>query len=94
MSNNTIPAPIALMPKTAADELVDYVGILLDVAAKTAERTDQKLMPIMRPNDVLEGKILAERQDYPPLFNILRERLEGIESSIDIINKALDRVEI
>lgn len=84
---------LAPVRKTAAEQIIDLVGMVSGLAQDTANRTAAKLSPIMNDPTPTEGKDEV-RVSYPPFFEEVRQSLESIRSSIYLINNCLDRTEI
>lgn len=80
--------PIALVIDKLADKLAS-------ISNDTFQRANNKLQSVTRPSSPEQcdkNPQLAEQ--YPPLFESLRNNLKTIERNLSGINDCLDRVEL
>ena len=84
-----------------SQEVIKYLVQVADRAEKTGGRIAEQLQEVCMPQpptpeDAEEKKseVCTATREYPHYFDILRQRLQCIESALERINDVLDRCEV
>ncbi len=79
-----------------AKKILDYATSLAERAGKLAERTYEKLGPVMvsSKSTPTECEAIKQPREYPPFFEELRIRFRTIEDALYGIEDAISRTEL
>jgi hypothetical protein len=77
-----------------AHDIMNFIDRLATHATNTAARADNQLAPICLPDRPCDTCDEAKDQEYPPMFNEIRDRLVIIDGALNRINNTLDRAEV
>jgi hypothetical protein len=81
--------------QTIANEVLDMLSIVADRSTSLAQRVEAKLTPIMRHGDDQREEVCQPpMENYPPLFDEYRGRINFIEKALDDIEECLRMVEV
>ena len=73
---------------------LERMSKIASMADETSARLSDKLAPVMRSAHSDSNASEEPIQEYPPLWNEMRNKLEIIESSLITINRVIDNTEI
>lgn len=82
--------------KSVGTQVCQQGNMLADRAQKLVDRVFTKLQPVMRQNGPSTNDNRKEhvQEDYPPMFNDLRDSMDRIEQALNNIDEAISRTEL